>query len=95
MYSALLENWSTGTFALNTKEQTLLGYMLFQEAVYKRDYRSILLQGMYLIEEERINNHAIELVVEYADVLSSMNPQPGYTCERLPEKTTWSMSFMN
>lgn len=73
---ALLENWSTGTFALNTKEQTLLGYMLFQEAVYKRDYRSILLQGMYLIEEERINNHAIELVVEYADVLSSMNPQP-------------------
>ncbi|MER2115581.1 MAG: Fe-S-cluster redox enzyme [Solibacillus isronensis] len=73
---ALLENWSTGKFALNTKEQTLLGYMLFQEAVYKRDYRSILLQGMYLIEEERINNHAIELVVEYADVLSSMNPQP-------------------
>ncbi|MEK4384367.1 Fe-S-cluster redox enzyme [Solibacillus sp. FSL W7-1464] len=73
---ALLENWSTGKFALNTKEQTLLGYMLFQEAVYKRNYRSILLQGMYLIEEERINNHAIELVVEYADVLSSMNPQP-------------------
>jgi len=73
---ALLENWSTGKFALNMKEQTLLGYMLFQEAVYKRDYRSILLQGMYLIEEERINNHAIELVVEYADVLSSMNPQP-------------------
>lgn len=72
----LLENWSTGQFALNTKEQTLLGYMLFQEAVYKRDYRSILVQGMYLIEEERINNHAIELVVEYADVLSSMNPQP-------------------
>lgn len=73
---AILENWSTGKFALNPKEQTLLGYMLFQEAVYKRDYRSILLQGMYLIEEERINNHAIELVVEYGDVLSSMNPQP-------------------
>lgn len=73
---SLLENWSTGQFALNTKEQTLLGYMLFQEAVYKRDYRSILVQGMYLIEEERINNHAIELVVEYEDVLSSMNPQP-------------------
>lgn len=73
---ALQRNWSTGEFALNNKEYTLLGYMLFQEAVFKKDYRNILMQGMYLIEEERLNNHAIELVVEYTDVLSSMNPQP-------------------
>lgn len=72
----LQQNWSTGQFALNNKEYTLLGYMLFQEAVFKKDYRNILMQGMYLIEEERLNNHAIELVVEYTDVLSSMNPQP-------------------
>ncbi|MBD8038579.1 Fe-S-cluster redox enzyme [Solibacillus sp. A46] len=73
---ALQRSWSTGEFALNNKEYTLLGYMLFQEAVFKKDYRNILMQGMYLIEEERLNNHAIELVVEYTDVLSSMNPQP-------------------
>ncbi|MGN7479026.1 Fe-S-cluster redox enzyme [Solibacillus silvestris] len=72
----LQQNWSTGQFALNNKEHTLLGYMLFQEAVYKKNHMNILVQGMYLIEEERLNDHAIELVVEYADVLNSMNPQP-------------------
>lgn len=74
--ATLQQSWSIGPFALNNKEQTLLGYMLFQEAVYKKDYLQILEQGMYLIEEERLNDHAIELVVEYADVLSSLNPQP-------------------
>lgn len=73
---ALQMTWSTGPFALNDKEHTLLGYMLFQEAVYKKGYESIIAHGMYLIEDERLNDHAIELVVEYEDVLSSMNPQP-------------------
>ena len=74
--ATLQQNWLAGPFALNNKEQTLLGYMLFQEAVYKKDWLHILEQGMYLIEEERLNDHAIELVLEYADVLNSMNPQP-------------------
>ena len=72
----LKQGWATGPFALNDKEQTLLAYMLFQEAVYKKDYDYIITHGMYLIEDERLYDHAIELVVEYEDVLSSMNPQP-------------------
>ncbi|AWE06030.1 Fe-S-cluster redox enzyme [Lysinibacillus sp. 2017] len=72
----LQRSWSTGNFALNDKEHTLLGYMLFQEAIFKKDYEHIIEHGMYLIEGERLNDHAIELVVEYEDVLSSMNPQP-------------------
>lgn len=72
----LQQGWSTGPFALNDKEHTLLAYMLFQEAVYKKDFDHIIQHGMYLIEDERLNSYAIELVVEYEDVLSSMNPQP-------------------
>lgn len=70
------QKWATGLFALNDKENTLLAYILFQESTYKKDYSNIIVQGLYLIENERLNNHAIELVVEYTDVLSSMNPQP-------------------
>jgi hypothetical protein len=72
----LQQGWASGPFALNDKEHTLLAYMLFQEAVYKKDFEHIIEHGMYLIENERLNDHAIELVVEYEDVLSSMNPQP-------------------
>ncbi|ATP38717.1 Fe-S-cluster redox enzyme [Solibacillus sp. R5-41] len=69
-------NWSRGSLALNEKEKTLLSYMLFQEATFKKEHDAIIAYGLYLIEGERLNNHAIELVVEYQDVLSSMNPQP-------------------
>ena len=68
--------WKEGVFALNEKEQTLLSYMLFREAITRHDNAAIIRHGLYLIEEERLSNHAIELVVEYEDVLQSMNPQP-------------------
>ncbi|MEG0451132.1 MAG: Fe-S-cluster redox enzyme, partial [Lysinibacillus sp.] len=73
---ALQANWSSGNLALNEKERTLLSYMLFQEAIFKKEHNAIIAYGLFLIEGERLNNHAIELVVEYQDVLSSMNPQP-------------------
>ena len=68
--------WNEGPFALNEKEQTLLSYMLFREAITRHDNEAIIQHGLYLIEEERLSNHAIELVVDYEDVLQSMNPQP-------------------
>lgn len=73
---ALQEDWSSGSLALNEKEKTLLSYMLFQEAIFKKEPEAIIAYGLFLIEGERLNNHAVELVVEYEDVLSSMSPQP-------------------
>lgn len=73
---ALQANWSSGRLALNEKEKTLLSYMLFQQAIFKKEHQAIIEYGLYLIEGERLNNHAIELVVEYQDVLNSMSPQP-------------------
>lgn len=73
---AVQKNWQDGDFPLNEKEKTLLAYMLFQQAALRRDHGAIITHGLYLIEGERLNNHAIELVVEYRDILSSMNPQP-------------------
>ncbi len=68
--------WNQGGFALNDKEQTLLSYMLFQEAIVRNDNATIMKHGLHLIEEERLSNHAIELIVDYEDVLQSMSPQP-------------------
>ena len=70
------EGWATGRWALNEKEKTLLSYILLQEAVIKKERPKIIEHGLFLIEADRLNNHAVELVVEYSDVLSSMNPQP-------------------
>lgn len=69
-------DWSQGVFALNNQEQTLLAYMLFQEALFRKDHAAILENGSYLIEEDRLSNHAIGLVVDYAAIFNSLNPQP-------------------
>lgn len=69
-------SWSEGAFALNHQEQTLLAYMLFQEALFRKDYAGVLENGAYLIEEDRLSNHAIGLVVDYEAIFNSLNPQP-------------------
>ena len=68
--------WSTGQFALTEKEITLLSYMLLNEAVMKKDLDKIIEHGLFLIERDRLNDHAVELMVEYSDVLNNMKPQP-------------------
>lgn len=68
--------WNQGVFALNDKEQTLLSYILFQEAIDRHDNATIMKHGLHLIEDERLSNHAIELIVDYEEILQSMNPQP-------------------
>lgn len=72
----LEQSWGTGPWALNEKEKTLLAYMLLHEAVVKKDRQQVIANGLFLIEEDRLHNHAVELVVEYSDVLNNMNPQP-------------------
>ncbi|MEK4227998.1 Fe-S-cluster redox enzyme [Solibacillus sp. FSL H8-0538] len=68
--------WGTGHWALNEKERTLLSYILLNDAVMKKDREKVIEHGLFLIEQDRLNNHAVELVVEYSDVLKSMKPQP-------------------
>ncbi|WP_342471434.1 hypothetical protein MHH70_10165 [Metasolibacillus sp. FSL H7-0170] len=68
--------WKEGEWALTEKERTLLAYILLEEAVARKDTEQILVQGLFLIEEERLNNHIVELMVEYNEVLKIIPPQP-------------------
>lgn len=70
------QRWDSGRWALNEKEKILFAYMLLHEAVVRRDRQQVIVYGLFLIEEGRLYNYAVELVVEYSDVLNSMNPQP-------------------
>ncbi|WP_042470244.1 hypothetical protein [Bacillus ndiopicus] len=69
--------WSEeGQWALTEKERTLLAYILLEEAVSRKDTEQILIQGLFLIEDDRLNNHIVELMVEYNEVLKIIPPQP-------------------
>lgn len=70
------QQWGTDEWALTEKERTLFSYMLLREAVARRDRQQIIHHGLFLIENDRLHNYAVELVVEYSDVLQPMSPQP-------------------
>lgn len=70
------EMWSEGKWALTEKEKTLLAYILLYEAASRKDIEQIVLYGSFLIEEDRLNNHAVELMLEYSDALTLSKPQP-------------------
>lgn len=74
--SQVEQHWATGEWALTEKERTLFSYMLLREAVVRRDRQQIITHGLFLIENDRLHNYAVELVVEYSDVLQRMSPQP-------------------
>lgn len=70
------EQWRAGEWALTEKERTLFSYMLLREAVIRNNRQHIIAHGLFLIENERLHNYAVELVMEYSEVLQAMPPQP-------------------
>lgn len=69
------EMWGEGKWALTEKEKTLLTYMLLNEAASRKDTDQVVLYGSFLIEDDRLNNHAVELMLEYSDALTLSKPQ--------------------
>lgn len=72
----LLERWSTGNFSLTEKERVIIAYTQFVLAKEGQVPEKIHKFGRYLLEHERLNNHAVEIMLEYADVLPSIKPTP-------------------
>lgn len=70
------EQWRVGEWALTEKERTLFSYMLLREAVMRNNRQQIIAHGLFLIKNDRLHNYAVELVMEYSDVLQAMPPQP-------------------
>lgn len=72
----MYDTWGDGDWALTEKEQTILKFMLVIDYYKKEDFVNTITHGEYLIKKDRLNNHAIELILEYSDVLPSIKPEP-------------------
>lgn len=69
-------DWRYSMYALTEKEKVLIAYILWQIAHQERDYEKVLHYGEYLLEDERLNNYAIEILLEYKDLLPNRKPTP-------------------
>lgn len=72
----IITSWEKGKWALSEKEYTLLTYILAITTSTQNDTEKIIEYGKQLIENDRLINHAIELLLEYSDVLPNLKPEP-------------------
>lgn len=72
----IVASWGKGKWALSEKEHTLLSYIRAITAAEHNDTASVIEYGSYLIANDRLINHAIELFLEYSDVLPHLKPEP-------------------
>jgi hypothetical protein len=63
-------------YALTEKEKVLIAYLLFHIAHQEQNPETVILYGEYLLEDERLNNYAIEILLEYKDLLPNRKPTP-------------------
>ncbi|MFP3918602.1 hypothetical protein U5N28_12400 [Lysinibacillus telephonicus] len=72
----IIKSWEKGKWALSEKELTLLTYILAITTSTQNDTEKIIKYGKQLIQNDRLINHAIELLLEYSDVLPNLKPEP-------------------
>ena len=78
----IIISWGNGKWALSEKEYTLLCYILAITAAEHHDYAKVIKYGKYLISNDRLLNHSIELFLEYSDVLPNLKPEPNTLVKR-------------
>lgn len=72
--AGLTNIWQEGPLALTTKEQTLCAYLLLEDAVLRKDDEAILQQGLYLLDNDLLHNHIVELIVEHGQAMRKGAP---------------------
>lgn len=78
----IIASWGNGKWALSEKEFTLLFYIQAITAAEHNDPARVIEYGKYLIANDRLINHAIELFLEYSDVLPNLKPEPNTLVKR-------------
>ncbi|MFC7688007.1 hypothetical protein [Ureibacillus sp. GCM10028918] len=78
----IITSWGKGKWALSEKEYTLLSYIQAITAAEHNDSARVIEYGNYLIANDRLINHAIELFLEYSDVLPNLKPEPNTFVKR-------------
>ncbi len=69
-------DWRYSMYALTEKEKVLIAYLLFHIAHQEKDNELVIQYGEYLLEDERLNNYAIEIMLEYKELLPNRKPTP-------------------
>ncbi|MEK9196710.1 hypothetical protein ACH0B5_09350 [Ureibacillus sp. 179-F W5.1 NHS] len=82
MIEEIIVNWGKGKWALSEKEYTLLIYIQAITAYKQSHVDKVIEYGKYLITKDRLINHAIELLLEYSDVLPNLKPEPSTLVKR-------------
>lgn len=72
----VIRTWRDGEWALTEKEQTLLSYILAVDGAKEQDIEKTIAHGKYLIMNDRLINHAVELLLDYGDILPNLKPEP-------------------
>lgn len=68
--------WRYSMYALTEKEKVLITYILFNVAHQEQQEDDAIQFGEYLLDDERLNNYAIEIMLEYKELLPKMKPTP-------------------
>lgn len=68
--------WRYSMYALTEKEKVLIAYILFHIANREQQSEAAIRYGEYLLEDERLNNYAIEILLEYRELLPNRKPTP-------------------
>ena len=68
--------WRYAMFALTEKEKVLIAYILFNVANKEQKAEEVIQYGEYLLDDERLNNYAIEIMLEYKELLPNIKPTP-------------------
>ena len=76
MIPEVIQSWRNAHWIMTDKEQTLLTYILVIDAYESDEIDKTIGYGLQLIKKERLNDHAIELLLEYSDVLPNFKPEP-------------------
>ena len=68
--------WRYAMYALTEKEKVLIAYILFNVANKEQKADEVIQYGEYLLDDERLNNYAIEIMLEYKELLPNIKPTP-------------------
>lgn len=69
-------DWRYSMYALTEKEKVLIAYILLHIANKEQQSAAVIRYGEYLLEDERLNNYAVEILLEYKELLPNRKPTP-------------------
>ncbi|MER1999094.1 MAG: hypothetical protein ABS882_04905, partial [Lysinibacillus sp.] len=68
--------WKRGKHALTIKERTLLSFMAMGIAHTRGQWKRVADEARFLLKQDRFMDVAIELIIEYGELLEIAKPQP-------------------